>query len=61
MVAQAIPKKVARRGRGRVEDERDTTLEANVEVGSLKCGDMYGDFEHFTGTGLKPYQATIVT
>lgn len=35
-------------------------LEANVLVGSVKSGDMYGDFEHFTGTGQKPYQAKII-
>jgi hypothetical protein len=35
-------------------------LEANVLVGSVKSGDMYGDFEYFTGTGQKPYQAEII-
>lgn len=35
-------------------------LETNVLVGSVKSGEMYGDFEYFTGTGQKSYQATII-
>lgn len=42
-----------------ISNQKDV-LVADVKVGTLSVGELYGDFELFTGTGLKPYQATVV-